>query len=140
MSESKLSPVQIVDKMMAKDAFSKWMGINVVHVDLGTCRLAMKVKPEMLNGFQIAHGGLTYALSDSALAFAANSHGQHAVSLDTSIKHLFPVKEGDELLANCQVKHKGNSVGVYTVEVFNQDQKLVSYFNGTVKFSREIWA
>ncbi len=125
---------------MAKDAFSRWMGVAVVQIETGKCKLSMKVKSDMLNGFQIAHGGLTYSLSDSALAFAANSYGQHAVSIDTSIKHLYPVKDGDLLLANCLVKNKGKSIGVFTVDVFNQDEKLVSYFTGTVKFLSEKWA
>ena len=67
---------KIVDKMYQNDAFSQWLGIEVVEVKDGYCKLNMTVRKEMLNGFQIAHGGIAYSLADSALAFASNSHGR----------------------------------------------------------------
>ena len=65
----------IVDKMLSGDAFSKWLGIEILDISNGYCKLKMKVRKEMTNGFNIAHGGITYSLADSALAFAANSDG-----------------------------------------------------------------
>ena len=66
---------QIVSKMIENDAFSQWLGIEVINVSEGTCKLKMTIRDEMTNGFKIAHGGISYALADSALAFAANSYG-----------------------------------------------------------------
>ena len=62
---------KVVNEMIVNDEFSKWLGIKVLVVNKGNCVLQMKVRKEMTNGFNIAHGGITYALADSALAFAA---------------------------------------------------------------------
>ncbi|HCQ29584.1 MAG TPA: hydroxyphenylacetyl-CoA thioesterase PaaI [Flavobacteriales bacterium] len=130
---------QVVDVMMANDAFSRWLGIEVEEVKEGYCRLQMKVREEMLNGFYIAHGGITYSLADSALAFAANSHGQKAVSVETSISHLLPVKAGDTLIAEAFEKSVTNKIGVYEVEIKNQEKQLVALFKGTVYRTSKIW-
>ena len=82
------SPQQIVDKMLKADAFSKWLGIEVINVSEGFSKLSMLVRDDMVNGFGIAHGGITYSLADSSLAFASNSFGNHAVSIETSILNL----------------------------------------------------
>jgi hypothetical protein len=69
---------RVVARMYDNDPFSIWLGIERVAIDTGRCALRMTVRPEMLNGFAIAHGGITYSLADSCLAFAANSHGIQA--------------------------------------------------------------
>jgi len=86
----------------------------------------------MLNGFHTCHGGITFSLADSALAFASNNHGSVAVALETSIAFPTPVYEGDELMAIAQEQSKGNSVGVYNVTVTNQAKVKVGVFRGTV--------
>ena len=78
---------KVVDKMLSGDAFSKWLGIEILEISSGYCKLKMKVRKEMTNGFNIAHGGITYSLADSALAFAANSYGTQSLSIETSINH-----------------------------------------------------
>ena len=79
----------IVENMMlANDSFSKMLGINIKELSLGACTLTMKVNESMTNGFSIGHGGITYSLADSALAFASNSHGRKAVSIETSISRV----------------------------------------------------
>src|SRR4030042_1396145 len=90
---------KVVSKMFDNDWFSQWLGIERVKVEPGMCVLKMKVRKEMLNGFGIAHGGITYSLADSALAFASNSHGRMAVSIDTSINHIETLKEDDTITA-----------------------------------------
>jgi acyl-CoA thioesterase len=134
-----LSPNQIVEMMMEKDAFSSWMGIHIVKIDLGFSSISCEVKKEMLNGFQILHGGISYSLSDSALAFASNSYGNKCVSIETSISHTRPAKLGDILTATCKEMHRGKSIGIYEVSVKNQDDKLISIFKGTVNISPEMW-
>ena len=67
-----LKPKEIVDKMMNNDAFSKWLGIEILELKKGYCKLQMKVLKNMTNGFNIAHGAISYSLADSALAFASN--------------------------------------------------------------------
>ena len=94
-----LSPSDIVNKMISKDAFSNWLGIKILKIEKGYCQLEMKISENMTNGFQIAHGGICYSLADSALAFASNSHGKMALSIETSISHTKKVKLNDTLIA-----------------------------------------
>ena len=94
--------MKIVDKMFDQDAFSQWLGIEIVDLSKGYCKLKMKVRGEMLNGFHIAHGGIAYSLADSALAFASNSNGKKALSVETSISHAVAIKEGDDLIATTE--------------------------------------
>ena len=79
---------EIIDQMFNNDPFSKWLGIERVEEGPGFCVLKLTVREEMLNGFSIAHGGISYALADSALAFSANAHGRKCVSVETSISHV----------------------------------------------------
>ncbi len=130
---------EIVDHMLKNDAFSQWLDIKIIELHPGFCKLQASVKRDMLNGHGIAHGGITYSLSDSALAFASNAHGQKCVSIETSISHLEAVREGDTLTSTCTEHSRGKTIGVYTVETRNQEEKLVSKFKGTVHISRESW-
>lgn len=116
--------------MMSTDAFSQWLGVELVDISAGTCSIKMTVRSEMVNGFGVAHGGITFSLADSAFAFACNSHGQHSVSIDNSINHLSPVRTGDTLTATASEDHSGRSTGLYRVEVRNQNEKLVALFKG----------
>jgi acyl-CoA thioesterase len=138
MSEH-LKDKEVVDKMMSADWFSQWLGITVMEVGSGTCRLKMTVRKEMLNGFAIAHGGITYALADSALAFASNSHGRKAVSVETNISHTISLKEGDEIFAVAEEVSLSEKIGVYHITVRNQHDKVVALFKGTVYRTSKYW-
>ena len=106
-------PKEIVNKMFQNDFFSQWLGITVESIEEGTCTLSMTIRKEMLNGFAIAHGGITYSLADSALAFASNSHGRQSVSIDTSINHIETLKEGDTIVAVAKQEALKNKFGFY---------------------------
>ena len=133
------TPKEIVDLMMNSDAFSQWMGIKVEEISKGHAILSLAINSEMVNGFNIAHGGISYSLSDSALAFASNAYGNKCVSIETSISHTRPVKIGDKLTATCEELNRGKTIGVYQVTVKNQDNKTVALFKGTVHISEEVW-
>ena len=133
------TPSEIVRLMMQNDAFSQWLGVEVLYIEQGKCSLKCKVKSEMLNGFHIAHGGISYSLADSTLAFAANSHGQHCVSVETSISHLGKVSLGDELTSIAKEIYRGKKTGVYEVDIFNQNQRLIAHFKGTVFVGEKEW-
>jgi acyl-CoA thioesterase len=133
------SPREIVQGMLDNDAFSQLLQMEIVALELGTCQLRCPVTAQTTNGFQIAHGGLTYALADSALAFAANTHGYQCMSIDTQIAHLAKVQLDDTLTASCTEIHRGKSTGVYEVRIENQDKRLVALFKGTVFISEERW-
>lgn len=134
-----LTPAQIVSKMMAGDTFSQWLGVEILETGLGICKLKAIVKAEMLNGFKIAHGGISYSLSDSALAFSSNSYGKKAVSIETSISHIKQIKEGDELIVVAKEISRSNRIGVYEVNIHNQNNELVSTFKGTVYVTEKDW-
>lgn len=128
----------IVKHMLQNDAFSQWLGISLHLAIPGKCILKMTVRPEMTNGFAIAHGGITYALADSALAFAANGYGPQAVSLETSISHTKTLVAGDVLVATATEIHRTNKTGLYEVRV-EKDGGLVAYFKGTVFITSRNW-
>ncbi len=133
------SPEEITSMMLSNDLFSKWMGVEIVSIKEGFCELTTTVKEEMLNGFAILHGGISYSLSDSALAFASNAHGNKCVSIETSISHVRPAKNGDILTAKCSELHRGKTIGIYQVTITNQDQKKISLFKGTVHITQDFW-
>ncbi len=130
---------KVVDLMYENDWFSQWLGIERVFVEEGRCILKLKVKKEMLNGFQILHGGIYYSLADSALAFASNSYGIKSVSIETSISHLLPCKEGDVVTATTNEVSKTNKIAIYNIDITNQDNKLVAVFKGTVYITGKPW-
>jgi acyl-CoA thioesterase len=134
-----LEPKQVIDKMMEKDLFSQWLGIERLAEGAGFCSLEMIIRPEMCNGFGIAHGGITYSLADSALAFASNSHGQHAVSIETSISHIKPLKAGDTIRALAEEISKTNRFAIYDVSIQDEHGALVAAFRGTVFRKEQEW-
>ena len=133
------NPRKIINKMFDQDAFSQWLGIKIVEVSEGNCQLQMPVRSEMLNGFQIAHGGIAYSLADSALAFASNSHGRKSLSVETSISHTVSVKEGNVLTAATEELSLSDKMGVYLITITNQDNQKVAYFKGTVYRTSKEW-
>ena len=130
---------RVVARMYDHDPFSIWLGIERLLVARGRCELRMTVREEMLNGFSIAHGGITYSLADSCLAFAANSHGIQSVSVETSISHTRPVKAGDVLTATSEEMSLSRSIGMYHITVRDQEGRTVALFKGTVYRTGKPW-
>ena len=129
----------ITQKMYDGDAFSQWLGISIEKVSPGYCLLKMTVRDEMTNGFNITHGGITYSLADSALAFASNGHGNLCVSIETSISHQEAVRTGDTLVAEAEEIKKSNRIAWYHIRVTNQENVVVATFNGTVYRTHKQW-
>ena len=116
MAEKTLAE-RVVDRMYDHDWFSQWLGIERIEVKPGRCVLRMKIRKEMLNGFAIAHGGITYSLADSALAFASNGHGRKAVSVETSISHTVALREGEEITAVAEEVSLTDKIAIYHITV-----------------------
>ena len=108
-------PQKIVNKMYQEDAFSNWLGIEIIEINAGYCQLKMTVTKEMLNGVQIPHGGISYSLADSALAFASNAHGKKCISIETSISHTQTAKAGDVLIATTEELSYTEKMGLYII-------------------------
>lgn len=133
------TPSEIIDLMMDHDGFSRWLHIERVEEQVGFVKLKLTIQEDMLNGFGIAHGGIAYSLADSALAFASNSHGRKAVSIETSISHLKKVQQGDCLYAITKEINRTHKIGIYHIDIVNQMDTCVAVFKGTVYFSSEMW-
>jgi len=133
------SPAEIVKLMLEKDSFSNWLGIEVLLIEENACRLGCTIKSDMLNGFEIVHGGITYSLADSCLAFAANSCGYQCVSIETSISHLKKVQLGDYLITEAHKLKEEGKTKTFEITVLNQDALLVARFTGLVHVSTKIW-
>ena len=124
---------------MARDSYTAWLQAELLQIDTGSCSLRMKVLPDMCNGFRLCHGGVTFAFADSCFAFACNSHGRHAVSVESSISHTSPAQEGDILIAVAEEQQLSNRLAVYYVRVYNEvNEKTVALFKGTC-FRKETW-
>ena len=135
-----MSPLEIFHKMYEQDPFSRWLGIELVSIDPGGCSLRMRVRAEMLNGFGVAHGGITFSLADSAFAFACNSRGRHTVSIHCTVEHVAPVFEGDELIAVAMEEHLGSTVSNYSIRVTKQDGAAVAFFRGVAYRKKQEWS
>ena len=118
------------EAMYARDAASQALGMTLEEVGPGYARLRMEVRADMLNGHGTCHGGLVFALADSAFAFACNSHGVVTVAAGCSIEFLAPAREGDDLVAEAEELHREGRNGVYDVAVRRADGALVATFRG----------
>lgn len=123
-------PEAVFDRMYKKDGFSQWLGIEKIKTDEGHCILQMKVRKEMLNGFDVAHGGISYSLADSAFAFSCNSFNRISLSIETSITHNKAIYENDTLTAESKLITQSNKIGTYQVIVTNQNNEIVGVFKG----------
>ncbi len=121
----------VVGHMMQNDRFSQWLGIEVIGIEDGYAKIYMTIREEMVNGFGIIHGGITFSLADSAFAFACNNRNNLSVALDTAINFIGPVHVNDTLIAEAKEVHDGRSTGLYTVTVTNQHDVQVALFKGT---------
>jgi len=133
-----LEPEKIPVKMLSQDAFSSWLGIEILEVEKGRCKVGMTVRKEMLNSMNKAHGGISYSLADTAFGFAANTHGKYAVSIETSINHIEALNEGDYLTAESVIEKVGNKLGFNIVEV-KRGEELVALFKGVVYRTSKDW-
>lgn len=132
---------EIVNTMMKNDFFSQWLGIKILEQKEGACKLSLIIRKDMLNGFGIAHGGITYSLADSALAFASNSKGRKSVSIETSISHIISLKVNDEIVADGFCETETEKLGHYKITVFlkNDPTKIVALFKGIVYKTSKNW-
>lgn len=130
---------KVVDKMFDNDKFSQWLGITREHISEGKAILKMKIRKEMLNGFDIAHGGIIFSLADSALAFASNSYGKRSVSIEASISWPTAIREGDEITAESEKKSLTNKTAIFDINLKNQKDEIVGLFRGVVYRTSKNW-
>lgn len=122
----------VVEKMVATDAFSRWLGIEVLETRVGHSVVRMTVRDEMVNGFGTSHGGIVFSLADSAFAFATNAGGFVSVAIDCTVSYPAAVRPGDVLTAIATEESTTNKLAFCSVTVRNQINAAVGYFRGTV--------
>ena len=131
-ADADLRARETVERLLVTDAFSRWLGVEVLEVAVGRAVLRMTVRPEMVNGFGTGHGGIVFAFADSALAFCTNADGTISVALDCTISYPAAVRPGDVLIATGVRETTTNKIGFASVTVRNQDDVVVGHFRGTV--------
>jgi acyl-CoA thioesterase len=129
-----MTPQQIAEAvatgMMAKDRASRGLGMRVTHISPGAAHLQMVVREDMLNGFDICHGGYITLLADSAFAFACNSYNELTVASSLTIDFMAPVRSGDTLTARAVEVSLSGRTGVYDVGINDQNGVTVAVFRG----------
>ena len=126
-----------VAELYANDRASQGLGMRILEARPGFAKLSMVVREDMLNGHSACHGGLIFALADSAFAFSCNSHGGTVVGASASMDFLAPARGGDELTAVAVERWRSKRSGIYEVTVVNQHGDTIALFRGRSHQVRE---
>jgi acyl-CoA thioesterase len=116
--------------LFGRDRASQSLGMRLEAMRPGGARVAMRVRPDMLNGHGVCHGGIVFALADSAFAFACNSYDDVTVAAAASIDYLAAAREGDELTAEASELWRTRRNGLYEIVVANQRGERIALFRG----------
>jgi acyl-CoA thioesterase len=120
-SGAALSPDELAracaDTMWKDDDASRGLGMEILEIRPGYAMLAMTIRPNMVNGHGIAHGGFIFTLADSAFAFACNSHNERTVAAHGNITFIRPGKLGDRLVASAREISRSGRSGIYDISV-----------------------
>jgi acyl-CoA thioesterase len=127
------------EAMWKQDDASKGLGMELVEVKPGQATLAMTIKPHMVNGQRIAHGGFIFTLADSAFAFACNSHNERVVAAQGNITFIRPGKLGDRLVATAREVSRSGRSGIYDVRVAAGDGTVIAEFRGHSRVIGGTW-
>ena len=120
----------VAEAMWSRDQAAQALGMAIVEVRPGYAVLTMKVRPDMVNGHHICHGGLIFTLADTAFAYACNSYNHNTVASACHIDFLSPGKEGDLLEAEAVERSLSGRTGVYDITVRVEGGKTVALFRG----------
>jgi acyl-CoA thioesterase len=135
MTEADALARACAEMMWAEDRASRGLGMTLDLVSPGQARMSMTVREEMVNGHGICHGGFIFALADSAMAFAANSHGERAVAQHAAITYLRPGRLDETLVAEATERARAKRSGLYDVRVTGSDGEVVAEFRGQTRLS-----
>ena len=116
--------------MYERDHCARAHGIELEAIGPGYARMGMTVRPDMVNGHDIGHGGMTFTLADTTFAYACNADNHATVAAACSIVFPAPARLGDRLTAECRVMHQRGRAGVYDTTVTNQEGAVVGLFRG----------
>lgn len=117
--------------MIARDKFSEWLGLELLEMKPGYVRLQAAIRPEMMNGIGTLHGGVTFAMADSAFAFTCNMDNNISVALDVHISFTKAGYVGDIFTIESTEINSTRKIGLYDVKITNQHRELIALFKGT---------
>lgn len=121
-----------VRQLAAADPFLRWAGITCTHADRGTATVEVTLQPHHINFNGTCHGGIVFALADTAFGLAANSYGVIAAGIDTHLTFQQASHVGDRLVAKSVEVSRSRKIAVYRVDVCKGDGVPISSFTGTV--------
>lgn len=122
---------EIADYMLSQEGTGPHWGIEIEAANLGYCRLAMTLKPDMLNGHGIAHGAMIFAVADTAFAYACNARNAASVAFQVSTTFIAAGKAGERLIAEARERHQGPRTGIYDMTVYGEDGRMIAAMTGT---------
>ena len=128
---------ELISRLQPRDATATDLGIKVDAAGMGWCRLAMRVRPEMLNGYKVSHGGYIFTLADTAMAYASNGANQTMLAQNAQIAFLSPGKADEVLIAEAREVSRAKRSGLYDVDVRGEDGRMVAAFRGGVRSTPE---
>lgn len=120
----------IARALRAKEAASDLLGLALEGAGEGWARCSMRVRPDMLNGHATCHGGMIFALADTAFAWACNSRNVRTFAQHAAISFLSPARDGETLTAEAREEYSQGRTGVYTVRVTGGDGRVIAIFQG----------
>jgi len=136
-----MNEIEIAQKccetMWGNDVASQDLGMTIEVTKPGQAEARFEVRANMVNGYDICHGGFIFTLADSAFAFACNTYNRITVAASASIEFVRPARLGDKLLAKAAEVHRGGRTGIYDITVTNQDDDVVAIFRGRSHATRE---
>ena len=130
MNEADRLARRVADTLRAREGTSAAWNIEIEEAREGYARIAMAVRADMLNGKAIAHGGMIFALADTAFAYACNSRNVNTAAQSATVVFVAPGREGDRLVAEARKESQTGRSGVYTVKVRNQNGEIIAVFQG----------
>ena len=118
------------DAMWKDDKASQALGMEMEITGVGAATVSMTIRDDMVNGLDVCHGGLVFALADTAFAFACNAYNEQTFASSCQVEFLRPAMLGDALLATASEEYRGRRSGYYGVKIHNQRDELVALFRG----------
>lgn len=130
MSDADALARRIADTLLSREGTGPAWGVEIEDAREGYARIRMKLRDDMLNGHRIAHGGMIFALADTAFAYACNSRNESTVAQNASISFLAPANAGEVLVAEAREASRSGRSGVYQVSVRGADGRVIAEFTG----------
>lgn len=130
MNEADKLARRVAETLLQREGTGPAWGIEIIDAREGYSSIRMKVRDDMLNGHRIGHGGMIFALADTAFAYACNSRNENAVAQNASISFLTPAQPGEMLSAEAREVSRAGRSGVYQVSVRGQDGRPIAEFTG----------